>query len=193
MKKSAICYIFSIGLIIMYIFTLSLKFFPKVPIEYELYYLDNKLQDWPGYNKINVKINEKTKFYGEDIGKNKGVGWSYPEEWGTWTDGQEATLYYGTKNLKNINGNLKFSIKINGEYPYDQLDIFINDNKIKKQDINFEDNIVSFSVKKEYFYNNKAIEVKFKFNNIKSPYEKGISEDTRKLGLPVIWTEFTLV
>ncbi len=123
-----------------------------------------------------------------------GAGWSNPEHWGTWTDGNQAGLLVqlhrvSTASLKFIflshafltskHPQLTITIKLNGttlthfiyRYPRDQYDLLRQ---------------VSIPAKL-ILKNNGVLRFEFLMKTPASPQSLGMSSDTRPLGLGLVW------
>lgn len=111
--KSAISfsgYLLCAGLMAFYLFTLYSAFRPAVCEEYQLYYIDKELQDWPGYGGLSYLPG--TPLYFDSLHPRKerarrlGKGWNSPEENGTWTYGDRAVLFFTDLPVNSMNLDL---------------------------------------------------------------------------------------
>jgi hypothetical protein len=163
--------------------------------------LDIKNNIWTAQNKINplsdmasYTLGEKIVFSaGGNSGKFTNSGWSTPEDFGTWTDGNVATILM---KLKEPSFNpLKLTIEAGAflsNNKKDQLtvDVFINNIKIDTLNYVIKDGgnikIQEMKIPKDSLEKtNGIIEIKLIMNPIISPYALGLGLDTRKLGLSV--------
>jgi hypothetical protein len=106
-------------------------------------------------------------------------GWSRPEEWGTWTEGESAALVMGVNSKKD----LLLHINIAWVFNNNPVDIFVNDKFIDSFIFDAGDNVIN--IPKEY-YPNKQLNIVFEIKDLKSPKDLGQSEDTRKIGMGII-------
>jgi hypothetical protein len=112
-------------------------------------------------------------------------GWSWSEDWGTWSDSKTAilNLSWPTKSPKSI--SLKFdAFVVKGKLPIQEIDVKVNGVPFKKlslsQSHNNEINIKFTSAMKEAKY----LEIEFDIHNLARPadlIENGA--DQRKLGI----------
>lgn len=192
-------YLLCISLCIWYIVVLYWIWHPNPPsIEYDLYYIENKLIDWSGYRGLKYKLGNKL-FFGTNDNKmrkikHRGKGWSYKEKTGNWTKGNKAYLYF-TIN-EEVPTNLQMSIYANAFAPEGNqvVDVIFNDKKIgvlnmkhsklKKYNVKIPNEVV-----KEDHFN----QIEFVIHKPNSPYQYGLSDDKRLLGMRVRWLELDLL
>ena len=78
-KGWAICgYVVSALLFISYVIILGTSMYPEVCTEYELYYIDGRLQDWPGYGGLQYRLGTPVIFVSteEERTKRRGNSWN---------------------------------------------------------------------------------------------------------------------
>ena len=99
-----IVYIVAISLIISYFYILYHGLRPKeASLDYQKYYVEDVLQDWPGYGGLDYKIGDVEYFscnYDENIMDTRGIGWGQLESEGCWTVGEEAYFYENIVNAQ---------------------------------------------------------------------------------------------
>lgn len=103
-KVNIIGYIVSGILIAAYIIILSTALNPKVKLEYDLYYIEKDLQDWPGYDGLNYSLGTKESFAINEENRinRRGRSWNAFEEDGCWTYGEHASLFYTGLSGKDL-------------------------------------------------------------------------------------------
>lgn len=89
-------YILSFLLVLTYFLILGTSLYPRVVLEYDLYYLKGDLQDWPGYGGLDYTLGKQESFarYDDNRIKRRGNMWNSFEEDGCWTYGDTASLLY---------------------------------------------------------------------------------------------------
>ena len=182
-----------IGLFIFHAYAFYLILNPSVSPIYKAYYIDRTLDEWIDPEKINYTFGNTLSFHkGGKASNYFGKGFSGQEEWGTWTDGKEARLYFipdhPPKNdiLLTINGYAFLNTKHTNQI----VDIYINDVFIKT---------ITYTIKTNDINNSKNIyipiqkintetgfyQIKLKPRNPASPAQFSQSDDTRMLGVGI--------
>lgn len=164
---------------------------PNVPLEYRLYYLERRLTDWPGYGGLKYYwgdvLTYGTRQDGGKKAKNRGFGWSAAEEWGTWTVGGSAELFFTFERIPDT--NLKMDIRASGYSPggWVNVDIFGNDHflaSISVEHMNPREYSVPIPAR---LVSPNPFRLRFLIHNPSSPAMHGLSADKRLLGLGVHW------
>ena len=142
----------------------------------------------PSDNAIGFSSQKKDKdlvFYLEN-------GWSWQEDWGTWSDGKAATLNlpWPKKIPRSITLNFKVFLDPH-KHPSQIIDIWINgilDRQIKIQQ--YENNYLKLPLSKEML-GNKYLKLEFKFKNPVIPNDLiPENKDKRLLGIGLISAQF---
>lgn len=151
-----------------------------------LVYGDNLADD---LKRQGVKLEQKLygigntqKFSSSDM-KNSYVktGWSTPEVWGIWSEGNESELFFTLKERlkKDINITLEMSAFNVGK----NVDIYINGNYLDSSFFSVEKGYYNFFVPRD-MVKEDSLDLVFKIKDVLvSPKGLGISEDPRKLGI----------
>jgi hypothetical protein len=141
-------------------------------------------------NKVYLGSSKQISFFEE--------GWSAPEAWGLWSDGErsvirfEADLDSGSGYVLRIKSagyvvplrdSLLVNVKINGQ-PVKEI-LYTTTNQMRTDSFPISPAILSSALRKG------EIEVVFEINNPISPKILGESEDSRRLGLGLISFELT--
>ena len=117
-------------------------------------------------------------------------GWSTPESWGTWSMGSSAMMQLPLPKAAATKLDLKIRAFLGKERAHQKVDIFINEVLIKKVTFsNDEDQLIELDIPKVTADQN-LLTLRFEIEHPVSPYELGISEDRRKLGIGVRWAQF---
>jgi hypothetical protein len=114
-----------------------------------------------------------------------GNGWSWQEDWGTWSDGAIAVVNipWPIQTPRNIKFDLKAFV-ITGKHPTQSVDLLVNGAPYTHLELNeFDNNSLVIPITKEML-TQPFLKVEFKINNPEQP-SKLISgnKDQRKLGL----------
>lgn len=186
------CYLISTCLCVWYLTVVYWAKHPNVCKEYELYYIKKQLKDWPGYGGLRYDLGEQLFFGTEENGmkkiRNRGLGWSLKEKWGSWTEGKNAHLYFIIN--KKITSDLNLTMMSDAFCPegFQAADIFANDIKIGK--LRFKDTILKdyqFTIPKEIIKKDGWLHLEFIIQNPSSPSQYGLSKDDRMLGIGMNW------
>ena len=133
----------------------------------------------------NQKKDQDLVFYLEN-------GWSWQEDWGTWSDGKASTLNlpWPKKNPHSITLNFKTFLDPN-KHPSQTIDIWINgffDHQIEIRQ--YEDNYLTLPLSKEML-EHPYLKMEFKFKNSVVPNDLvPENKDKRTLGIGLISTQF---
>lgn len=117
-------------------------------------------------------------------------GWSTQESWGTWSMGSSAVMKLPLPKAAATKLDLNIRGFLGKEQAHQKVDIFINDVFIKKVTFaNDEHQLIELDISK-LATNQNLLTLRFEIEHPVSPYELGISEDKRKLGIGVRWAQF---
>jgi len=164
--------------------------------DYGFFYRDNfwiilpgkkslmNINDINKFKKIDFDIIKINKKYNLNFKDNFfGFGWSHNSgSKGAWSEGKNSFLLLKIPEITNKDLKLEitfsnYSKNLNKNYSFE---IYVNDKFYKKVDI-LDKNKFKLLLKKQY--NNENLFIKFKFNELISPYEIFESPDARKLGI----------
>jgi len=122
-------------------------------------------------------------------------GWSVPESWGTWSDGDNAWLVLNVSNLPE--DDVKLLIKghafLPDQLPSQEIDIMVNSQYAAtlRYDQRSNDMVRTVKLPKRLAWEQGGLLlVKFNFKNAKSPAELSVSDDNRRMGLGFVSLEF---
>ncbi len=123
-----------------------------------------------------------------------GFGWSAPEEWGTWSDGDEAFLnfYYRQKPQQDVRLRLTFNVFL--AKSHDRQDVRISANGVPIAEWHLNAAIDRMPVTKELtipvsLLQFPHLELKLNIGNPVSPAQLDLSSDDRRLGIGLIKME----
>lgn len=112
-----------------------------------------------------------------------GYGWSWPEDWGVWSEGKSAQLVIPLANLSPRRLTINCRALITPNHPIQTIDISINGGELKNYTLNKPDeNLITIELPRHQSRN--YIAIKFELNkNLTSPKILGIGDDNRLLGI----------
>ena len=115
-------------------------------------------------------------------------GFTFPEEWGTWTEGQSSRLVFTLQNFDEKKMlNLSFKAWLFGDHKNFNVDINCNGNLVKKILVDSRiQRMVEVPLSSDKCNNNKDIDIDLTYSAVSSPFIQGESADKRSLGLGII-------
>jgi hypothetical protein len=145
------------------------------------------------HERIDFSANGVGRPYLLDLGRSSyiGWGWSNPESWGTWSDGEKARIAMLLPNDKNVQTlSLEVIAFTTSSNPSQSVEISINGKHVEKKLLtgNLTQEII-IPVPK-ITANDGFILIEFKFPDRISPKELGQGADQRKLGIGIIGAKF---
>ena len=131
-----------------------------------------------------------TKVYFNNAGlgvKYFGIGWSTPEEWGTWASQEKSTLLFELDARKEM--LVEFELNVLSYIPNDisvqTLEVYLNGVQVFKQEFNSSNPAKKVSFKGKVLPAGNTNEISFQVSPIYRPKDFGKSNDPRRLGLGV--------
>jgi hypothetical protein len=145
------------------------------------------------HERIDFSTNGVGRVYLLDLGRSPyiGWGWSNPEAWGTWSDGEKARIAMLLPEDKNIQSlSLEVITLVSPTHPYQNIEILVNG--IKQQDIRLSSKkIQKITIHASKLHPNDGyLLVEFHFPDRISPKELGQGADERKLGIGLVSAYF---
>jgi hypothetical protein len=138
---------------------------------------------------------DRTQIFNERNPIPGGVGWSFPEPWGTWSDSSSASLFFtltGTTLPQTVYIRLKVRPYV--PTPDSSTNLTIELNNIKQGKFTFTENkdyeIVIPMSDNDYFKASSMPLLNLIVDNPLSPSKIGTSTDNRTLGIGLISIEF---
>lgn len=155
-------YLLSVILVISYFFILYISMNPKVSWEYNLYYIKQETDIWPGMHGYDYEIDTKieTNLENKENCKRFGKGWLIYTPSGLLSTGNESKIYFG--NLPNK--ELVFEMEA---CPNKEVEMYFNDRLVMKIDSNniMQETKIVEEVKREDIINGRLI-ITFKYAEI---------------------------
>jgi hypothetical protein len=129
-------------------------------------------------------------------GENRGAlisGWSVPESWGIWSDGNQAQLGFVLLRFKSANPTLSIACGafIAPQIPERKVELWSRDIQLGNLTLKQASNIrVSIRLSGFKLGEDYPLIVQLKIPFAKSPRELGISEESRRLGIGLVSIRF---
>ena len=126
-------------------------------------------------------------------------GWSCPELTGIWTQKKVAELIFYVDTF--YGSDLCLAVEIEGvfvhkNHPKQTIEVFANEILIDKWDFNYAtkiDKLKKCRIPSYTINSNSRLFISFQISNPESPFNLGISNDTRKLGVKINHIQFLKV
>jgi len=157
---------------------------------------DVNVIDGMGLSIRNIFELNRTQVFSESDPIPGGVGWSFPEAWGTWSDTGTASLFF-TLSGTNLPETTYIRLKIRPYIPTPDFpsNLTVELNSIKLGKFTFTENkdyeIVIPMSDDDYFKAKSMPLLNFIVDNPLSPSSFGSSTDSRTLGIGLISIEFS--
>lgn len=117
-------------------------------------------------------------------------GWSIPEAWGVWSDGDAAEIQFSIPKspVSDINLIIKGGAFLHGSHTQQEIDIIVNNQYVSSFLYEFNTNKErTITILREIAGSlNGVVRILFKFKTPKAPIDVGYNLDNRQLGL-AIW------
>jgi hypothetical protein len=145
------------------------------------------------HERIDFSVNGVGRPYLLDLGRSPyiGWGWSNPEAWGTWSDGEKARIAILLPEAKNIQSlTLEAITIVSPNHPEQNIEILVNGVKQKDELLNGKEvQKITIPIPKLH-PNDGYLLIEFHFPNRISPKELGQGADERKLGIGLVGAQF---
>lgn len=135
--KNVVLYALCTILAIFYIIVLYLASNPNVGIEYRMYYITNELTDWPGFGKLDYKLDTMeycTGFWDKqgnrvnyNVCRRKGTGWDKYQSEGSFNSTNTSYIYYLPTESKD---SAEFFVNILSFLGEKEVSVYANDKLI---------------------------------------------------------------
>jgi len=117
-------------------------------------------------------------------------GWSTPEPWGTWSDGDSAAILLGLPALpkSDLALSIEGSAFVSDKHPTQEVEVLVNRRSVESLKYTMPSRVVRVvKIPRELASQNDGrLLIQFEFKNPKSPAELGLSGDGRRLGLGIV-------
>lgn len=158
---------------------------PQVSHLYRLYYVDKSLRAW-NHGKGPVYLVGQQLDFREALPFLSRVGWAYPEDWGTWTDGPVAELHFRVQGLpRSLSMDVNPFVAPQAGLPAQTLRIFANGVAVGEYRLQAAQTL-SVDLPASAMANGTGyLTLRFELPQAASPRKMGLSPDGRLLGIGV--------
>jgi hypothetical protein len=125
-------------------------------------------------------------------------GWSTAENWGTWSDGDTASVLLALSSTpkKDLELLIDGHAFLSDKHPSQEVDVLVNNHQVStlKYDLQSNSGVRVVKIPKALaLEKNGQLSIKFNFETPRSPAELGLSTDARRLGLGIVSLEIMTV
>jgi hypothetical protein len=141
--------------------------------------------------KFNVDVlpaSSKVYFNNNGLGvKYLGIGWSTPEEWGTWALQEKSTLLFESDVQKVMLAELQLNVVayLPTDTSVQTLKVYFNNVQVFEQEFNSSNPATTVTFKGKVLPKGSTNEISFEVSPMHRPKDFGKSNDPRRLGLGV--------
>jgi hypothetical protein len=144
---------------------------------------------------LNIELGEIIKVTGSQK-FSLGEGWSTPESWGTWSDGEKASLemQIDSRYPNGLTLSLDSSTLLSASHQSLRVDVLANEIKVGVINYSLADNrrIRSFAIPPQALETNPGtLQIVFAIHGAVSPKSLGLSNDPRQLGIGLVSIELS--
>lgn len=121
--------------------------------------------------------------------KYTAMGWSHPEPWGTWSDGEAAWLIFklAEEPQQDLVLQLTGHAFVTEKHPVQEIELKVNGHQVVLLRYDFPAHTETRTVAiPKVLVQDKRVQVEFGFKQPISPKAVGVNEDTRRLGLGLV-------
>jgi hypothetical protein len=163
-----------------------LAFHPAVSREYDLYYLKHELRIWPRANGLQYRPGERLDF-SKTLPYLSRAGWSDPESWGTWTDGDSASLFLDLPAVPDTDMALHVEGRafVDTLHPTQSVRVVVNGKNVGLLEYTSQKMLTQTLIVPQHAFSSLQVEIDLIPTHPVAPSDTGASKDTRRLGLGV--------
>lgn len=189
--RRVILIIAGLTLSVFYLYVLYLAYHPSVSEAYRLYYLDRQLKYYiKDLGKLDYRLGEQISFTGAQPNYYLGTGWSFPEPWGVWTEGSEATLVMRPRNIQGSDLMLIAFMQafIGPKHPRLEVEVIVNGKPVERWTFEQENAAERRALIPGHMITDRSLTyIAFRIHQPTSPLALGIGKDRRLLGIGLHW------
>jgi hypothetical protein len=176
----------AVALVPLYCVVAWLAFHPTVSREYDLYYLKHELRIWPRANGLQYRPGDRLDF-SKTLPYLSRKGWSDPESWGTWTDGDSASLFLDLPALPDTDMALQVEGRafVDAVHPVQSVRVVVNGKNVGLLEYTSQKMLTQTLIVPQHAFSSLKVEIDLIPANPIAPSDIGASKDTRRLGLGV--------
>ncbi len=191
MKKKHFLFFCCLMLVSFYSYVFYLALHPKVSIEYDLYYIQKKLRYWSNGSGLDYQRGHKVVF-SDNVSYVSRAGWSYPEKFGTWSDGDVAELFVKSDvKLSEIELEINPFLVPDMGLKEQVIIFYVNGFEMGHKVLNVSGStVLKMKIPQSTPLESNLYIFKFEYPNAVSPLNLGISNDSRKLAFAYNYIKF---
>lgn len=135
-----------------------------------------------------LSTNQKVSFSNPTTAKVLQGAWSTPEGWGIWSDGFSSSINFDVEPSFYKSNSIFLTVRtlVDNSVLNRSVLIEVNGKSFGKLNLNELGEKYEVSIPNNFLINlvpQKHLQIQFKFENLESPAELGLGNDTRKLGI----------
>ena len=158
---------------------------PTVGHLYRLYYIDKGLRDWNHGKGPVYQLGQELDFR-QALPFLSRVGWAYPEDWGTWTDGPVAELHFRVRGMpSSVSMEVNPFVAPQAGLPAQTVRIFANGVGAGEYSLQSAQTLHVELPASAMTNGNEFLTLRFEMPHASSPLKMGLSPDGRLLGIGV--------
>lgn len=169
---------------------LYLSRFPRVSDGYVAYYLTHENPCYVTATRPEILIGERILIADLNLGQSCalfGKGWSYPENWGIWTDGKVAQLSLALPKEVHSSLRLTFDAGAASRTDHQRVTISAAGMPIGSVDVATKPDAQYGVTIPKAVVDQRSVTLEFSIDDPVSPKDLGRSGDARRLGLALHW------
>lgn len=158
---------------------------PQVSHLYRLFYVDKSLRAWNHGKGPVYRLGQPLDFREAHPHQSR-VGWAYPEEWGTWTDGPAAELYFRVQGVpRSLSMDVNPFVAPQAGVPAQTLRILANGMAVGTYSLQAAQILQVELPASAMASGSEFLTLRFEMPQAASPLTLGLSPDARLLGIGV--------
>lgn len=121
---------------------------------------------------------------------NEGWGWTYPEPWGAWSEGNRAKIVLPLPNPLTQSLHIRVQALTSAKHPYQDIEILVNKEPLHSMRVTKTSNTEIVIPLNHIQKNDRFITVEFRIPKPVTPQEIGLGPDNRQIALGIISAQF---
>ncbi len=121
---------------------------------------------------------------------NEGWGWTYPEAWGAWSEGNRAKIVLPLPNPLTRSLRIRVQALTSAKHPYQDIEVLVNKEPLHSMRVTKTDNneiVIPLNYVEKH---DRFISVEFRIPKPVTPQEIGLGPDNRQINLGIISAQF---
>lgn len=121
---------------------------------------------------------------------NEGWGWTYPESWGAWSEGNRAKIVLPLPNPLTSSLHVYVQALTSPKHPYQEIEILVNKETLDSLKVTKNSNTEIVIPLNLIAKNDRFITVEFRIPKPVSPQQIGLGSDNRQINLGIMSAQF---